>query len=142
MNIKLIAHLIADLAGDAYAPRLCYTFETSSDIHAISVDIEFVDDDVPDIDADTEDDALVLGKVGIPGHHAVLNGNRAHDSVGDAWKLDEYAVPGGLDDTTMVTSNRWVGQLSADRFNGSQGADLVRAHEAAVAHHICCEDRS
>jgi hypothetical protein len=49
---------------------------------------------------------------------------------------------GGLHDTTMMSSDRRIGEFLAMDFQRLQRADLVHAHQAAIADHVGREDRS
>src|SRR5580700_6313488 len=66
----------------------------------------------------------------------MLDRRRADDRVDDARELDEKAIARGLDDPAAVPGDRGVEKIAAQGFEGTQRADLVRAHEAAVADDI------
>jgi hypothetical protein len=42
----------------------------------------------------------------------------------------------------VMVGDRRIGQLPADRFQRTQGSNLVRAHESAVANYVGGENRS
>jgi hypothetical protein len=67
---------------------------------AIPVNIVLFDDHVPEVDADPEDDALVLCRISIAVGHRPLNLDRAADRVDYARKFDQHAVAGGRPLTT------------------------------------------
>jgi hypothetical protein len=71
-----------------------------------------------------------------------LDCHSAGNRIYDAWKLDEYAIPGGLHHSTVVGSDSRVGAFSADGLQGAQRAYLVHTHEATIANHIGCENGS
>src|SRR6516165_4509081 len=100
------------------------------------MDIGLVDDDITDVDPDTEDDAPALRHPLIPGHHAVLDGNSAGDRIHDAGELDENAIPGCLHDATVVCGDSGIGKFSPDGLKRPQGSNFVHAHEPAVANHV------
>src|SRR5438874_12152893 len=70
-EVELVAHLIAHDAADADAARLGQSFEARGDVDAVAIDVVVVADDVADIYADSELNALVGRHIGIaPGHVA------------------------------------------------------------------------
>src|SRR5437667_97483 len=83
--------------------------QSGGDIHSIAVDVVVLpDDDVAQIDADTEHDPLRLGRRRIALGHPTLHGNRASDSLYDAREFDQDAVAGGFDNATFVVGNLWI----------------------------------
>jgi len=56
----LVLHLLARRSGNADAAGLRQRFQPSGDVHAIAVNVIAFDDDVADIDADSENDAAFL----------------------------------------------------------------------------------
>ena len=101
-------------------------------IDPVPKDVVAVDDDIADIDADAEDDALVLGHARIAADHAALDYHRAPDRIDDTGKFDQRAVARGLDDTATMTGNRPVDQRPAMGFQRLQSADLIGLHKPAV----------
>ena len=57
---SLPRHLAERVVGDADGARLGDAFEAGGDVHAIAEDVVVFDDDVADMHADAEFDALVL----------------------------------------------------------------------------------
>jgi hypothetical protein len=88
-------------------------FQPGCDVHAITVDVIAVDDDVAEIDAKAKLDPGRFGCIGIALAHAALHVDRAADGIHHARKLDEDAVAGGLDHATAVFRNLRVDQLAA-----------------------------
>src|ERR1041384_4339836 len=73
--------------------------KSGGDIYPIAVDVPiFPDDDVTQIDADTEYNPLLLGRPRIAFGHPTLHGGRAGDSLYDAREFDENAITGRFDD--------------------------------------------
>jgi hypothetical protein len=65
------------------------------------------------------------------------------DGVNIAARLEAQAEPGAvahkLDHTAAMPCDRWIDQLAATGLQPLQRADLVLAHEPAVADHIGCK---
>jgi len=133
---QLVPDLVVGRTRDAQPSRVAEGFETGGNIDAVPKDVVAVDDDIADIDADAEDDALVLGHARIAADHAALDYHCAPDRIDDTGKFDQRAVACGLDDTAAMTGNRPVNQRSAMGFQRLHGADLVRLHKPAVADDI------
>jgi hypothetical protein len=73
----------------------------------------------------------------------VLDLSGAGDGVDDTGKFDQQAVARGLYDSTLMTGDCGIKDLTTERFEGFQRADLVGSHEAAVTGDIrrehCCQ---
>src|ERR1051325_1636406 len=104
-----VADMVADRAGYANPARLGNPFQSGGDIYPIAVDVPiFPDDDVTQIDADTEYNPLLLGRPRIAFGHPTLHGGRAGDSLYDAREFDENAITGRFDDAALVLSTRRI----------------------------------
>jgi hypothetical protein len=71
-------------------------------------DVAAIDDDVADIDADTEFDAFVQRHVDVAAGHTLLDVDRAAHRVDGAAKLGQDTVPGVLDDSSAVLRDLWI----------------------------------
>jgi hypothetical protein len=80
--------LIEGLAGNTDTASFCNTFKAHSNIHAIAVDIVVVNNDVTDIDADSECNAATLRDVGVAFRHSALNIDSAAHSLDRAGEFD------------------------------------------------------
>ena len=115
-------------------------FKAGGDVDAVAENIAVLDDDVADVDADAELDALVLRHAGIALGHAALNGDRATHGVDDAGELDQDAVARGLDDAAGMFGDPGVQEFAAMRLEARERAFLVVADQPAVAGDVRCED--
>src|SRR5207247_4754247 len=68
-EVELVAHLIAHDTADADAARLGERLEAGGDVDAVAIDVVVVADDVADIDADAELDALVGRTIAVAPRH-------------------------------------------------------------------------
>ena len=116
-------------------------FEAGCHVDAISEDVIAVDDDVSDIDSNSELNAILRRNGGVAFDHAALDVNGAAYCVDDTDKLDQHAVARGLDDATAVLSNLGVNELLAVRLELAQRTFLVGAHQPTVAGDIAGHDR-
>src|ERR1700676_604353 len=99
---ELSTRVIQDGLRDADAARLGEPLKPSRDGDPIAVDGVAVDDDVAEVDADTELDAVVHRYIGVALCHAALDIDRASHRIDDTSKFDEHAVASGLDDAAVV----------------------------------------
>ena len=74
------------------------------------------------------------------GPHVPLNFSRAFHRVHDAGKFDEHAVTGLLDDAPLMLGDRWIDQLGTVALEIRKGADLVHAHQPAIADDVGSKD--
>ena len=116
--------------------RVTQGFEARGNIDAIAEYVVAVDDDIADIDADTEDDLLVVRDVRVAPQQLALDLNGKRDRIDDACEFDQHAVAGGLDDAFPVFRNSGIDQLPTVRFQGRKSADLVGSHQTTVADHV------
>src|SRR5689334_1563232 len=56
-------------------------------------------------------------------------------------KLDQHAVPGGLDDAAVVLGDFRIDELAAQRLEAFERALLIRPHQPRISRHIGGEDR-
>ena len=137
---QLVANLVVDDAGNTDPAGLRQCFQPCSDIDAVAEDVVALDDDVAEIDADAEPNALLVGHFGLAVEHAALHLGGAAHGVDNAGKFRQQPVAGGLDDATMVLGDLRIDQLPAMCLEAFERAFLVRTHQARIAGHIG-EDR-
>ena len=103
--------------------------EAGSDVDAITVNVSVLDDDVAEIDADSELNALCVRDAGIVLGHTLLHCHRAGDGFDNAGKLDKEAVSGGLDNATLVNGDLRIDQLAPVGSEPRECTLLVGAHQ-------------
>jgi hypothetical protein len=140
-DLELAAELLVDGAGDADAARLGELLDARGNVHPIAEHVAVLDDDVADIDAESEQDLAVRRHVGVAPGHALLDLDGAGRGIHQAGELDQHPVAGGLDDSAAVPGDRRVDELDPMRPEARQGAGLVKLHQPAVTHHVAGENR-
>jgi hypothetical protein len=103
--IYLATNLPTSVVRDADAARLCNPFETHCNIDPVTKDIVFFDNNITDVNADAEFDLLVLRHVDILFGHAALNFVGTSHGVDHAGELGNSAVPGILDNTSVMLND-------------------------------------
>jgi hypothetical protein len=100
-------------------------------------------DDVAEVDASAELDALVLRHASVALGHAALNFNGAPHRVHHAHELHQHTVAGGLHDLAAVFPDLWINERPPVRPELRECAVLIRAHKTAVTGHVrgqnCCQ---
>ena len=94
-------------------------------------------DHVPDMNSDSELDALIVGKARVASDHAILHLDGAMHRVDDASELDDAAVAGALDDAAVMGGDRRINEIAAERPKARERALLVCPGEPAVTDQIC-----
>ena len=135
-DIHLVHRVIECRAGDADAAGLRHRLQARCDVYAIAVDVVVLDDDVAEIDADAKPDLLGLGGALVAIDHPALDHGSALDGIDDAGKLNQRAVAHQLDHAAVEFLDRRVDQFATAALQALERADLVFAHEAAVANHV------
>ena len=133
--------LVADRARHADAARLGQLLQARGDVDAIAEDVVVLEDHVAEVDADAELDPARRRHIRVAPRHPALDLDRTLHRVGDALKLDQEAVAGGLDDPAAVLGDRRVDQLEPVGPQARKRAGLVGLHQPAVADHVGGEDR-
>ena len=141
--IYLATNLPTRVIRNADTARLCNPFETHRNIDPITKDIVLFDNNITDVNADAEFDPLVLRHVDVLFGHAALNFVGTSHGVDHAGELGNSAVPGILDDTSVMLSDFGIENRSSKRFQSRQRAFFVYPYQAARARDIrrqnCCQ---
>jgi hypothetical protein len=120
--------MFAYRSADADLSRLSQRFEPCRNIYAVTKNVTLVNDNITDINADTECDAPALGQICIAVHHPLLHHGGTSYSVDDRGKLDKNTVAGRLDNATLVLSDERINQFATMRLQRGERTFLVSAH--------------
>jgi hypothetical protein len=101
-DVELATHVPIGIVGYADAAGLGDTFEPRRNVDAVAVNITFLDDDVANMNADSEFDALILRHGCVTFDHAVLNLNGTARGVDGARELNQDTIAGPLDDAAAM----------------------------------------
>jgi hypothetical protein len=135
-HIKLALDLIEHLARNADAAAIGKAFEPSRDIDSVAEDVGALRNDVAEIYADAEFDALVRRCLRIAFEHAALNLDGTRDGVHDAAKFSKDTVPSGVGDVAAMDLDRRVQELAPVGPQPGERTDLVGAHQPTVSSDI------
>jgi hypothetical protein len=124
------------------AARLADPFETCGDIDAIAHQVAVaLLNNIAEMNADAEFDALVWRDLGIALDHRPLDFDGAVHRVDNAAEFDDAAVARSLDDPAVMHGDGWVDQVAAQRPEPYKDAIPVRARKSGIADDVSDQDR-
>ena len=129
-NVDPIADALVDDRGDADPAGLGERLQARGDVDAIAVDVVAFNDDIAEIDADSEHDGWLGRAVIRQGSAGALHGKRAVYCVDHAAELDDGAIADQLHDAAVVGGDRRVEDGFPVPLQGSERARLVGSHQA------------
>ncbi len=140
--MQLVAHLLIGGGRQADPVWLANPFEPRCDIDPVAHQIAVrLFDDVAQVDADTNVDALVGRHARVAFGEAALHLQRAPDSFDHAAKLDHRAVAGALDEPTVVDGDGGVDEVAAQGPQARKRPLLVSAGQPAIADDVGDQNR-
>jgi hypothetical protein len=113
--------------------------QSRSDVHALAEEVPSAHDHVPDVHANAEANAPIRCNAGVYFGQRGLSIYGALHGLYGACELRKNAIACRIRDTATVIPNKPV-EDRAPFGQPFERADLIRAHKAAVALNICCED--
>jgi hypothetical protein len=122
-----------DPARHADATRLRKAFQARRYVYSVPEDVAAINNDVTDVDANSELNPPVLGNLGIERRHSALNRNGTAHGVHHAREFHQHAVAGGFHDAAVVLGDPGIDQGLPVRLQLSVSAFFVGTHQAAVA---------
>ncbi len=129
-NVDPIADALVDDRGDADPTGLGEGFQSRGDVDTLAVDIVVFNDDIAEIDADSEHDGrLARGCTWQRGARA-LHRKGAVYSIDHAAELDDGTITDQLHDAAVVGGDGWVEDDLSVPLQSSQCARLVGPHLA------------
>ena len=127
-DVESIAHLVANRGGDADAARRRELLESRRYVDAVSENVAVVDDDIAEIDADSELDPARGRYVGVAACHPALDLGGTLHGVRNALEFDQHSVTGRFDDPPLVLLDGGIDELQPVRLQSRERARLVGFH--------------
>ena len=140
-NIETAMHLLAHRRRHADSAGLGQRFQTRRHVDTVARDVGAVDDDVADVDADAELDALVGRFRLIICVHCPLHVDCAVERRIRAGEFEQHPVAGGLDHPATVFGNLRIDDAFADLAQPRKRPSIIALHVSAEADYISDEDR-
>jgi len=135
-DVDLVSYISMSIIGQANAPGLRDRLEAYRDIDRVAENIAVIPDDVANIDADPEFDAIVRCKRCIAFAHATLHVDRASHRIHDAIELGQQPVAGIFNDRPEMSGDFRNKQPPKMLLQPYMRAFLVRAGQPAVPGNI------
>jgi hypothetical protein len=129
LHIQTVAHIVMNPRRYTDPTRIGALLQTRGDIHAITMNVVAIDDDIAQIDADAQHQLLRRRDMGIAFGHALLDFQRTLGGFDNAGKFQQQPIAHGLDDTPATGRDRRVDQLSPMGAQCCKRAGLVNTHE-------------
>src|SRR4029453_2755969 len=117
-HVEFVRKMLVGCCGNGDPSRICDFLESCSYIHAVAQDVVTVDDDIANIEADTEQHLPLVSDLPIAFGHSTLKLNRTLESFDHAGKFEQQAVTHRLDDAPMMLTDLGPNQFFAMRFLG------------------------
>ncbi len=132
--------LLMDTAGNDHGTGLRQPLQTRGDVHAIAEDIVVLNDNIAEIDANSELDAAGLWRFRVSRRHAILKRHGAPDGIHHAGELGQEPIPRRLDNPSSVLGDAGLDQLAKVGGERGQRAFLVLTHQPRVTRNVGGED--
>jgi hypothetical protein len=111
-----------------------------SDVHTIAVNVVALNDDVSEIDTDSEHEPLIGGQSGVLRGLGTLNLDGAPQSVHYTVKLDQHPITHGLNDTPMVAGDLSLKDVAEISVEARPRPFLVSLGQSPIADAIGNQD--
>src|SRR6266404_6944100 len=132
--------MVPNSTRDANSARLRKSLQAGRDIHGVAEEIVALNYDVADVDADAEPHLLADRSIRIRLRDGVLDRDSTLHGVNGAGEIGDEAIASRGEDPTAMRGDQSIDDNPV-RVKGSERADLIEPHKAAVALDICCKDR-
>jgi len=93
------------------------------------------------VNADTQYYPALVGLLRVGGGHPFLQIYGALHGVDRAPKLNQNAIPCGLEHAALMPGNQWFKHSPPTGLEQGQGSGLILLHHPAVSDHIGSQDR-
>src|SRR5262249_16884232 len=138
-NRQDLAYLVVRRSRDTHATRLRNRLQPRGNVHTITEEVSTAYHHVTDVDTDAEAYPAIRCETGVRFKQGGLRLNGALHGVHGTSELRKDPVARRVRYAAPVVPNEPVEDRAPFR-QPLERADLVSAHEAAVALHIRCED--
>src|SRR5262245_49389308 len=141
-NFNFAPYLIIDAARNADAARIGQRLKSRRDVYAIAIEVAPLNDDIAQIDADTQQNGALLGQTIIRLSELLLKVEGASNGLDRTSKFNQNAVPHNLHKTAVVMRYRRRQYVMPARLESGKGARLVQLHETTISDNVGHQDGS
>ena len=139
-DVQLVSDLISHNRRARDAAGRGEPLKTRRDVHALSVEVLALDNQVTEVQAEPEHDAAVFRTAGRTLCHPALDIYRAPHSIHYAAEFSQRAVAHQLEDPPLVAGDGRLEKLLPMPPKFGHRAFLVHFHEMAVADYVRSKD--
>ena len=133
--------IVLDPLRNQYAARFGHAFEPRRNIDPLAVDIAVFNDDVAQVNSDTQYNSLFLGRCSLSPDHSLLQLDRATYCLCGAREFSQKSVTGQLEHPPIAACNSRNNELFTQLFKSFERTQFVQFHQAAVSDHVSGKDR-
>jgi hypothetical protein len=134
--------MLKHCGGDADATGLCQRLEASSYVDSVAVDVVISSDDVADIYADAQFDAMRVYDIGIPLRQSLLQRDGAGHRLNRTRKFHQNAVAFDPDNPPGMSLYVWPDHVPQYTLQTAPRSDFVLTNKPAIGDHVgkqnCC----
>ena len=127
------------IIGNTDATGLSNPFKAGGNVDAVAEDVAVVDDDIADMNSDTELDFGFLRYVRVLLGHAALDIRGTPRCINRACEFHQHSIACGLHYASAVRGDGRIYEGLSDCFELRQRAFFIRTHQAAVPGDIRCK---
>src|SRR5262245_52277402 len=121
-----------DRTRDHDAASRSFCLKASSDVHAISVKVVAIDDQVAQVQAHAEHERSIRRSIAVGLGHGLLELDSGAQRINGATKLDQSPVARQLDQSPAVFRQYWIEAFRTVLAQARERAALVAAHQPGV----------
>jgi hypothetical protein len=132
----LSGDMVPDGLGERDPAGRRQRLQAGGDVHALSVEVAAIHDDVAEIDTDAVADPLRLAPVQIGPRHGFLNRQRAAHRGHHAAEFNQRAVAHELDDAPAMLLDLRQDQRAPVGLKPFQRSGLILLHQSRITDHV------
>ena len=137
---QFMLDLFVDASGDKEVSRIGNSLKPRCNVDAITIDVVRLDNDVPEIDANSILDPLLTGERRVAPDHALLDDDGAADGFDRAVEHGEKAVTRTFNKSSVMLDDGGVNELAPMSLHPRVRSLLIHCHEPAIAGDVSGHD--
>ena len=135
----LAGNRLGDNARNHDAPGFGVLLKPRRDIHAVAKNVVLLDDDIREVEPHPEQDRVIGGPIAIGRHRLLLDRQAAVRGADRAPECGKEAIPGMLDQRSVMLRERRQHNLLVDLHQASVSLLLGALHQSRITRNIGCQ---
>ncbi len=132
--------LFVDASRDKEVARIGNTLKPRCNVDAITIDVVRLDNDVPEIDANSILDPLLTWERRVAPDHALLDDDGAADGFDRTVEHSEKAVTRTFNKSSVMLDDGGINELAPMPLHPRVRSLLIHCHEPAIAGDVSSHD--